>query len=215
SLEVRTNQLVAFQACSSTRHGTCRAGNVLPFDSDAFHMLPPLQTTIRTSHDREQNRSVPVRLAAKMNALGLLQISCMSTDRQIPQSWSLEFNLRPHEQGVAASGVHAAAPVEPNAPTHARRAAREHIKTVFSRPAKSNRLTANAILKDLERILDLPRHEWNAALVRNVWPALNERVDGRKLSVEHEDAWLTLAGFLLRPGFGFSQDELRMDELWR
>ncbi len=38
---------------------------------------------------------------------------------------------------------------------------------------------------------------------------------GRKLSVEHEEAWLTLAGFLLRPGFGFAHDGLRMDELWR
>ncbi len=38
---------------------------------------------------------------------------------------------------------------------------------------------------------------------------------GRKLSVEHEEAWLTLAGFLLRPGFGFAHDGDRMDELWR
>jgi hypothetical protein len=38
---------------------------------------------------------------------------------------------------------------------------------------------------------------------------------GRKLSVEHEEAWLTLAGFLLRPGFGFAHDGLRMDELWQ
>jgi DNA-K related protein len=38
---------------------------------------------------------------------------------------------------------------------------------------------------------------------------------GRKLSVEHEEAWLTSAGFLLRPGFGFAHDGLRMDELWQ
>ena len=36
-----------------------------------------------------------------------------------------------------------------------------------------------------------------------------------RLSVEHEEAWLTLAGFLLRPGFGFVHDGDRMDELWR
>ena len=33
--------------------------------------------------------------------------------------------------------------------------------------------------------------------------------------MEHEESWLTLAGFLLRPGFGFAHDELRMDELWQ
>ena len=218
-LEVRTDQLVSFQACSSTRHGRCHAGDVLPWDAEAFHMLPPLQTIIRTANgpDAGPDRTVPVRLAAKMNALGLLQISCVSTDPLTPQSWPLEFNLRPHEHGSAAApDTPASAPVEPNATTEAQQAARDQITTTFTRPpAKSDRLTANAILKHLERIIGLPRHEWNAALLRNLWPALNERTTGRKLSVEHEEAWLTLAGFLLRPGFGFAHDGLRMDELWR
>ena len=218
-LELRTDQLVSFQACSSTRHGRCRPGDVLPWDADAFHALPPLQTIIRTAHgvDVGSDRTVPVRLAAKMNALGLLQISCVGTDPQTPQSWPLEFNLRPHEHGgAAARGAPAPAPVAPNATTEAQQAARDHIATIFTRPPpKSDRLTANAILKTLERIIGLPRQEWNAALLRNLWPALNEQTMGRKLSVEHEEAWLTLAGFLLRPGFGFAHDGLRMDELWR
>jgi molecular chaperone DnaK (HSP70) len=218
-LELRTDQLVSFQACSSTRHRSCRAGDVLPWDADAFHMLPPLQTIIRTAigGDAGSDRTVPVRLAAKMNALGLLQISCVGTDPQAPQSWPLEFNLRPHEHGSAAArGTPAAAPVAPNATIEAQQAARDHIASIFTRPPpKSDRLTANAILKYLERIVGTPRHEWNAALLRNLWPALNERTTGRKLSVEHEEAWLTLAGFLLRPGFGFAHDGLRMDELWR
>jgi hypothetical protein len=83
-LELRTDQLVSFQACSSTRHGRCRPGDVLPWDADAFHALPPLQTIIRTAHgvDVGSDRTVPVRLAAKMNALGLMQISCVGTDRK-------------------------------------------------------------------------------------------------------------------------------------
>ena len=60
--------------------GRCRPGDVLPWDADAFHALPPLQTIIRTAHgvDVGSDRTVPVRLAAKMNALGLLQISLPS-----------------------------------------------------------------------------------------------------------------------------------------
>lgn len=211
-LGARTDQLVSFQACSSTRHRRSKAGDVLPWD-DAYQRLPPLQTIIRTvtGADGEAGRTVPVRLAAKMNALGLLQLSCVSTDPQMPQSWPLEFNLRPHEQG----GVPAAGPIAPNATPEAQQAARDCVTTIFSRPAKSGRLTANAILKRLESSLGLPRHEWNAALLRNLWPALNERTTGRKLSVEHEESWLMLAGFLLRPGFGFAHDGLRIDELWR
>jgi molecular chaperone DnaK (HSP70) len=211
-LEARTDQLVTFQACSSTRHRRCKAGDVLQWD-EAYQRLPPLQTIIRTATgaDGEPGRTVPVRLAAKMNALGLLQLSCVSTDPQVSQSWPLEFNLRPHER----AGVSAAAPVAPNAVPDAQQAAQDCVTTAFSRRAKSGRLTANAILKQLEGSLGLPRHEWNAALLRNLWPALNERTAGRKISVEHEEAWLMLAGFLLRPGFGFAHDGLRIDELWR
>ena len=217
-LEVRTDQLVSFQACSSTRHGRCQAGDVLPWDPEAFHLLPPLQTIIRTPHepDTAPDRSVPVRLAVKMNALGLLQLSCVSTDPQLLQSWPLEFTLRPHEHDNATGlGSKALTPIEPNATARLSELRGSQIATTFARPAKSDRLTANAILKLLERILLLPRHEWNAALLRTLWPPLNEGTAGRKLSVEHEEAWLTLAGFLLRPGFGFSGDGLRIDQLWQ
>jgi molecular chaperone DnaK (HSP70) len=218
-LEVRTDQLVSFQACSSTRHGRCRAGDVFPWEAEVFHMLPPLQTIINTGNgpDARPDRTVPVRLAAKMNTLGLLQISCVSTDPLTPQSWPLEFNLRPHECSNGAAGTAPASERSAaNATVENQQAARGHIATTFTRPApKSGRLTANAILKDLERILGLPRHEWNVALLRNLWPVLNNQTIGRKLSVEHEETWLTLAGFLLRPGFGFAHDGLRMDELWR
>jgi hypothetical protein len=61
-LEPRADQLVNFQACYSTRHGRCRPGDVLPWDADAFHALPPLQAIIRTAHgvDVGSDRSVPV-----------------------------------------------------------------------------------------------------------------------------------------------------------
>jgi len=214
-LEARTDTLVSFQAYSSARHGRCRAGDILPWDPDVFHALPPLQTVIRMGGG-SSTRNLPVRLAVKMNALGLLQISCVSMDPTVQQSWSLEFNLRPQEhRGAAASGPSASTPLEPNATSDARQSAQDRLAAIFSRPpAKTDRLTANGALKDLERIFGQPRHEWNVALLRSLWPALNDRMGGRKLSVEHEEAWLTLAGFVLRPGFGFAHDVLRMDELW-
>ena len=52
-------------------------------------------------------------------------------------------------------------------------------------------------------------------MLRALWPALDERLDGRRHSVDLEEAWLILAGFLLRPGFGVVHDDLRIDALWR
>ena len=218
-LELRTNQLVGFQACSSTRHDRCRAGDMVQSEPDAFHALPPLQTIIRTAEGAEPESAgtVPVRLAAKINPLGLLQLSCISTGPRDRQSWPLEFDLRPHEQTDAgAVGQPAPAPLAPNATAEAQQAAQRHIADIFTRPARASaRLTANGVLNHLQRALDLSRHEWNAALLRGLWPALHEHMAGRKLSVEHEETWLTLAGFLLRPGFGFAHDALRMAELWQ
>ena len=37
----------------------------------------------------------------------------------------------------------------------------------------------------------------------------------RKTSADHEETWLILAGFFLRPGFGAAGDDLRIDSLWR
>jgi hypothetical protein len=148
-LEVRTGQLVSFQACSSTRHGRRQAGDVLPWAAEAFHMLPPLQTIIKTVNgpDDAPDRTVPVRLAAEMNALGLLQISCVSTDPLTPQSWPLEFGLRPLEHASAAAHVAPTpAPVAANAATEAQQASRDYITTKFTLPpAKSDSICSTRL----------------------------------------------------------------------
>jgi hypothetical protein len=52
-------------------------------------------------------------------------------------------------------------------------------------------------------------------LVRDLWAALDEQMPSRRQSIEHEEAWLILAGFFLRPGFGAKGDQDRMEHLWR
>jgi hypothetical protein len=223
ALEVRTDQPVRFQAFSSTRHGRSRAGDLLAWRESDFHALPPLQTIVRTA---EPNRpgaggTLPVQLVAKMNALGLLQVSCVSADPAHQQDWPLEFDLRPHDPTAAALAFtggpgEAATPVEPNATADALQAAQKRIGIVFSSAAApAQKLAPGAIFKSLERILGLPRSGWNGPLLRALWPALADRLEGRKLSVEHEEAWVATAGFLLRPGFGVVGDDLRIDSLWR
>src|SRR5262249_57000175 len=110
----------------------------------------------------------------------------------------------------------AASRIEPNGRADALESACEQIRIVFGHPAsKTNKVTAGTIFKSLERTLGSPRSEWNAALLRALWPVLDDRRDGRRHSVDLEEAWLILAGFLLRPGFGVVHDDLRIDALWR
>jgi molecular chaperone DnaK (HSP70) len=220
-LEVRTHQPVRFRAYSSNRHRS-QAGDVLAWHENDFHALPPLQTIVRTAEPSHPgtDTTVPVHLVAQMNALGLLQISCVSAAPASQQAWPLEFNMRPHDQGGAGetgSTREAAVQIEPNATADELDAARRQIGMIFTHPAagKMDKVTVGTIFKSLERLLGSSRSGWNGPLLRALWPALDERLDGRRLSVDLEEAWLIVAGFLLRPGFGVAGDHLRIDALWR
>jgi molecular chaperone DnaK (HSP70) len=220
-LEVRTHQPVRFRAYSSNRHRS-QAGDVLAWHENDFHALPPLQTIVRTAEPSHPgtDQTVPVHLVAQMNALGLLQISCVSAAPASQETWPLEFNMRAHDQGsasVTGSTREAAVQIEPNATADGLDAARRRIGMIFTATAagKTDKVTAGTIFKSLERLLGSSKSEWNGPLLRALWPALDERLDGRRLSVDLEEAWLIVAGFLLRPGFGVAGDHLRIDALWR
>jgi molecular chaperone DnaK (HSP70) len=219
-LEVHTNRPVRFQAYYSNRDDKSKAGKIADWSEEDHHALPTLETVINVTDSAPGTtaKTVPVTLIASANELGLLQVSCVSADPAISQCWPLEFNLRPHEQDSqnAFKTTAVLADAKPNVTPQALKAARARIQHVFDRPSKQKEmLTATRILRNLEQVLGMPKGEWNAGLVRALWPALESCMARRKESADHEEAWLILAGFLLRPGFGAVADHFRIDSLWR
>ena len=219
-LHLRINRLVRFQVYTSTRHEERKAGDVVELAPEDFHPLPPLETvaTVAQPASGELASTIPVALNAWVNELGLLQVSCRSLAPDIPQSWPLEFNLRPHERDFAAPAREPASPAqaEPNVAPDALAAAGQRIGAAFTQSSgKGEKLTAPRLFQSLEQILGRSKGDWNAILLRDLWTSLAASQTGRALSVEHEEAWLILAGFLLRPGFGVAMDEGRIDGLWR
>jgi molecular chaperone DnaK (HSP70) len=225
-LELRVNHPVRFQPYYSTRRSNDKAGSLVAWNDRDFFKMPPLQATARVIGRAPKDNRVPVTLAARMNELGLLRVACVSADPAIRESWPLEFNLRTHLLGDEDTQSSFAS-LRRDKPEETRTidlgfdpakldAARNRIKTLFSRPLDTrDKLTANNLLKSLEKILQLPKAEWNLRLIRDLWPALNESFSGRDESVEHEETWLILAGFLLRPGFGAEGDNTRINQLWQ
>lgn len=221
-LELRVNRPVRFQPYYSTRRSADRAGALVHFNKDEFHRLPPLQTIARlTGRPLGGSDRLPVTLTARMNELGLLQVTCASADPRVRESWPLEFNLRPHESDPGPGSRippddTSAARVDAGVDPARLETAQSRLRSIFSRPLDPrDKLTAANLLKNLEQILGLPKAGWNWTLVRSLWPALYDGFTHRQKSVEHEEAWLILAGFLLRPGFGAPGDDARIDELWR
>lgn len=66
---------------------------------------------------------------------------------------------------------------------------------------------------ELERLLG-PRNEWHGTLLRELFALLWDGAGRRRRSPDHERIWLNLAGFCMRPGFGYPLDEWRVKQLW-
>jgi molecular chaperone DnaK (HSP70) len=208
-LKLRTGRPVQFGVRTSAHRPKDRVGDVLSLDAPGLATLTPLHTVIRPRDGGRDER--PVRLAARLNALGWVQVACV--DASDPgQRWPLEFDL--HEQ--PETGEPAARPVlDPGVPESQRKLAEERLRDLFHRPYdRRDPISPTRLTQSLEKRLGLPKGEWNAALLRGLWPALHACFADRERSYEHEETWVSLAGLLLRPGYGVRWDETRMDQLW-
>jgi hypothetical protein len=67
--------------------------------------------------------------------------------------------------------------------------------------------------RDLEGILG-DRERWDTLLLREMFDVLWEGSRRRRRSPDHERIWFNLAGFCLRPGFGYPLDDWRVQLLW-
>ena len=164
-LEVRTNHPARFQAYSSTRDDSSKAGDIVDWNEREFNALPPLATVIKVADPAPDvtTNTLPVTLTANANELGLLQVACVSADDRIRQSWPLEFDLRqqePDSQSALQSGPASSASVQtkPNVSAAALEAARTRIRSWFTRsPKQREALTAARLLRNLEQIWECQR----------------------------------------------------------
>ncbi|MEY4243413.1 MAG: hypothetical protein RLZZ245_998 [Verrucomicrobiota bacterium] len=210
-IQLRLNRPVRFQSYYSTRHDKDRAGSLTSYKPENFHKLPPLQTVAKTTSALETPQ-IPVSLRAQLTELGLLQLECVSEVPAIHESWPLTFDLR----AAAAQACIDENDADPGVSPATLDAAQKRILSIFSKHLSSNDpLTATRLLKSLEEILGLPKAQWNLFLIRALWNSLKRCFPCRANSVDHEEAWLILAGYFLRPGFGAEMDPSRVDALWR
>jgi molecular chaperone DnaK (HSP70) len=218
-LELRINRRVRFQPYYSTRRVRDKAGSVVLWNDRDFHLLPPLQTTAKLAGTNREDDRLPVTLTARINELGLLHVACVSRDPAAPGTWPLEFDLRAHEARSAKlttwdeqESVDAQTGVDSQRLT----TARARITTLFAKPLdRRDKISAANLLKSLEQILGKQKGDWDYLLIRSLWTSLFECFPNRQESLEHEETWLILAGYFLRPGFGAKGDDARINGLWR
>jgi hypothetical protein len=210
--DLLVNQLVRFQCFFSNRRLHDPAGELVPWREEEFQPLPPLQTAIHLPPERPKpaNNRLRVTLECTLNELGLLQLFCVERDG--PGRWRLDFNLRrPVADELSLPSPEGAPP---------RRDLGEAEGLILSLYGKKRdpslpEARPRQLMRQLEKTLGGARDSWDSATLRGLWPAISQGMTRRSRSVDHEEAWLYLAGFALRPGYGFPLDESRIEELWR
>ena len=198
--------------------------------------LPPIYTALRWARPSPESEA-RVRLEARVTELGTLELALRSQTTE--DRWRLQFDLRVDGRAAeAASGgadkIAAAAQAVAQAATAAgavagpasgETAASELGREVVARGAEVLRrvfgssdagaLPPSGVMKELERAMEAERTTWSSSTLRALWDTLREARGGRGRSPEHEQRWLNLAGFFLRPGFGVALDDWRMKEIFR
>ncbi|WP_321532761.1 Hsp70 family protein [uncultured Desulfuromonas sp.] len=212
SFDLLVNQPARFQCWYASKRNQDRAGTVLDWNNREFHALPPLQTAIHLPPESPTpaNNRLRVSLEASLNELGLLQLYCV--EQQGDGRWRLDFNLR---KGVDEQQESAPQTTEFSADPHCEQAV-PYITAIFGKKKRADLpdIPAKQLIKSLEKQLG-ERDQWNSVTLRTLWIELAGGMTRKSRSLDHEVAWLYLAGFTLRPGYGVQHDESRMEELWR
>jgi hypothetical protein len=147
---------------------------------------------------------------------GFTEDVALSTETGIDRSWPLEFDLQSLHQETPPAPIGDRVLLDPEVDLDSFEQAKERVRALLQNPpTHRDPLSPTRLLKSLEKILGQPKQNWNGALVRGLWPALEETFDTRATSINHEETWLSCAGYLLRPGYGAVLDDARIDSLWR
>jgi hypothetical protein len=209
-----TNRPVSFRLYSSSSRADA-PGALVPIgdgrpdtldDGSDLLELPPIVTVLRARGRGE----VTVRLEVHITELGALEIACVELPdvragaagaAAGPETWKLAFDMR---SGGSAPGPEAAAEAHPRTDDAVAR-----IRRAFQTGDALATLT-----RDLETMLDARRDDWSVTTTRALFDALIEVAAERKKTADHEQRWLNLAGFLLRPGTGAPLDAWRSRVMW-
>jgi hypothetical protein len=200
---LRLGHPVQFHLVSTVADTVWQPGQLVDLSTGDFVRLPPLATVVQRL-DASDARERQVKLMTSLTEVGTLEVHCIATD-DAAQRWLLEFQLRRDE-------------AEPHAGETTRHPllddAIELIDRSFGPPsAKVDPKAVKRLRAQLEQKLG-PRPTWDSALLRDLFGALWERAGRRRRSADHERVWLNLAGYCVRPGFGYPLDEWRIEQLW-
>jgi hypothetical protein len=212
---------VSFPIYTSTTRIDDRPGDVVPVDDQFMESMPPVQTTLRAGSKTSAVRMIPVSLLTRYTELGTVEIWCAA--RQDSRRWRLQFQTRslaaPAEPGSPAAKPESATRPASDADT-LDESLIEQAATLIRHAFLAEGETQDGVghedlMRSIRDLFGLGRDLWPTTVLRQLWDAVVSAAEGRKRTPSHERRWTNLAGFCLRPGYGYPQDDFRVTQLWR
>jgi len=201
--ELTLGRPVQFPLFSTTSDRLDRPGDVVDL-GDEFRALPPIHTLFKSAGARPA--AVPVHLHAVLTELGTLELACVRNDQR--ERWRLEFELRGTTAASRSFSVTESLPARFSG-------VRGAVERVFGhKPLPVGAKEVKQLRRNLEAALG-PREEWRLPLLRELWSVLLAGARNRRRSADHERIFFQLAGYALRPGFGYPLDEWRCEQMFR
>ncbi|MES1260253.1 MAG: Hsp70 family protein [Acidobacteriota bacterium] len=203
-LQLVANKPVVFRLLSSLTRTDDKPGEVVQFSPDEeIHQHAPLEAVIRFGKGGE--RLVPVKLGARLTETGTLETWC---DSKISENrWRLQFQLRKAAADATVASRRPAAVVSQETVDSA--------VTLLRAAFVKGEIAPEELPAKLESALGLGRNSWPVDVARKLADVFIELIEQRKRGAAHEVRWLNLAGFCLRPGFGYVGDEFRIEQVRR
>ncbi len=211
TFSLRLGAPVQFHLLASTGDAVVPSGEVVVLKAGDFMPLPPIATVIESETGVGE---VPVQLIAQLTEVGTLEVDCVAMEPSPPAPlpagegsvdkgrWRLAFQLRGSDPATLAR-------LHPRFPEAVARIERFY----GSREANVEPREIKGLRNDLERLLG-KRESWEMPLLRELFGVLWAGARRRRRSADHERLWFSLAGYGLRPGFGYPLDDWRVGRLW-
>ncbi len=212
SFTLLPNTPVAFHLYTSHVRLHDQLGDLVAIDPEEMHLLPPIHTLLRFGKQQafqSSSDAIPVTLGIRLTEIGTLELWLRSLKTE--HQWTLEFQLR-SSVSQSESLVQTEKRKDETLDAQELQAAEALLQACFSKPSQ---IKPARLIEQLEELIQRPRQEWPPSLLRALATALLKLSPFRSLSSEYEARWWNLAGFLLRPGYGYPLDDFRMKELWK
>ncbi len=207
---LRIRQPVEFPLYVSSTRMEDVPGTVVSVEAAPLTPLPPIRTVLQSGRKGEADL-VGVHLHARLTEVGTIELWCTEVTQD--RKWRLEFDVRATAPAAHWQGQPGGPEVEAPAvadPGHLA-ACEKLIRATF----RAGGDAPEGLTKRLEQATRMGRAQWSLPLLRAMWEVMNDVVEGRRLGPGHEARWLSLTGFVLRPGFGLAADDWRVSRTWR